>query len=67
MGRTGAEKQEFRDALERMMGMVELEVMLCIEGDIEQYHSQSLSSIILTNNTIIFLWMLRLMEELIIS
>ena len=31
--RTGVEKQEFRDALERMMGMVELDVMLCIEGD----------------------------------
>ena len=26
-------KQEFRDALERMMGMVEPEVMLCIAGD----------------------------------
>ena len=32
-GRTGAEKKEFRDTLERMMGMVELEVMLCIVGD----------------------------------
>ena len=32
-GRTGAEKREFRDALERMMGMVELKVMLCIDGD----------------------------------
>ena len=29
-GRTGAENQEFRDALERMMGVVELDVMLCI-------------------------------------
>ena len=28
-----AEKQEFRDALERMMGLVELDVMLCIAGD----------------------------------
>ena len=27
------EKQEFRDALEWLMGMVELEVMLCISGD----------------------------------
>ena len=27
------EKQEFRVALERMMGMVELEVMLCIAGE----------------------------------
>ena len=33
MGRTGVEKQDFRDALERMMGTVLLEVMLCIEGD----------------------------------
>ena len=32
-GRIGVEKQEFRDALERIMGMVELEVMLCIAGD----------------------------------
>ena len=32
-GRMGAEKEEFRDALERMMGLVELEVMLCIVGD----------------------------------
>ena len=29
----GVEKQEFSDALERMMGMVELEVMLCIAGN----------------------------------
>ena len=29
----GGEKQEFGDALKRMMGMVELEVMLCIAGD----------------------------------
>ena len=27
------EKQEFRDTLERLMGMVELEVRLCIAGD----------------------------------
>ena len=33
MGRTGAEKQESRDALVRMMGMVELDMMLCIAGD----------------------------------
>ena len=33
MGRTGAEKQEFRDTLERMMGMVELEVKLSLAGD----------------------------------
>ena len=33
MGRTGAEKQEFRDALERMVGMVEMDIMLCIMGD----------------------------------
>ena len=32
-GRTGVEKQEFRDALQRMMGLVELKVMLCIAGD----------------------------------
>ena len=32
-GRTDAEKEEFRDALERMIGLVELEVMLCIAGD----------------------------------
>ena len=32
-GRTRAEKQECRDALERMLGMVELDVMLCIAGD----------------------------------
>ena len=31
-GRMEAEKEEFRDALERMMGLVELEVM-CIVGD----------------------------------
>ena len=28
-----AEKQEFRDALELMIGMVELETLLCIAGD----------------------------------
>ena len=33
MGRMEAEKEEFRDALERMMGLVELEVMLFIAGD----------------------------------
>ena len=33
MRRPGAEKWEFRDSLERMMGLVELEVMLCIAGD----------------------------------
>ena len=32
-GRTGAEKQEFREALEWMMGMFELPMMLCIAGD----------------------------------
>ena len=32
-GRMEAEKEEFRDALERMMGLVELEVMLCIAED----------------------------------
>ncbi|KAI0231117.1 hypothetical protein LSAT2_018516 [Lamellibrachia satsuma] len=31
--RMETEKEEFRDALERMMGLVELEVMLCIAGD----------------------------------
>ena len=31
-GRMEAETEEFRDALERMMGLVELEVMLCIAG-----------------------------------
>ena len=31
-GRTGTE-QEFRDTLERMIGMFELDVMLCIVGD----------------------------------
>ena len=32
-GHIEAENQEFRDALERMMGIVELEVMLCISGN----------------------------------
>ena len=32
-GRTDAEKQEFREALEMMIGMVELETQLCIAGD----------------------------------
>ena len=32
-GRTEAEKQEFRDALEMMIGMVELETLICIAGD----------------------------------
>ena len=32
-GRTGAEKQEFRDVVERIMGMVELEVMPYVAGD----------------------------------
>ena len=32
-GRMEAEKEELRDVLERMMGLVELEVMLCIAGD----------------------------------
>ena len=32
-GRTKAEKQEFRDALEMMIGMVELETLLCIAGN----------------------------------
>ena len=32
-GRTEAEKEEFRDALERIMGLVELVVMLCIAGE----------------------------------
>ena len=32
-GRMEAEKEEFRDALERIMGLVELEVMLRIAGD----------------------------------
>ena len=32
-GRTEAEKEEFMDALGRMIGLVELEVMLCIAGD----------------------------------
>ena len=31
--RNEAEKQEFRDALERMLVMVELDGMLCIVGD----------------------------------
>ena len=31
-GMTEAEKQEFRDALEMMTGMVELETLLCIAG-----------------------------------
>ena len=30
--RIGADKQEFRDALETTMGMVELDVVLCIVG-----------------------------------
>ena len=33
-GRTEAEKQEFMDALEMMIGMVELEILLCIAGDV---------------------------------
>ena len=33
MERTGAVKHEFRDTLERMMRIVEMEVMLCIAGD----------------------------------
>ena len=32
-GRSGKEKQEFGDKLERMMEIVELDVMLCIMGD----------------------------------
>ena len=32
-GRTEVEKEEFRDSLERMIGLMELEVMLCIAGD----------------------------------
>ena len=32
-GRTEAEKEEFMDALERLMGLLELEVMLCMAGD----------------------------------
>ena len=32
-GRTEAENQEFRDALEMMIGMVELETLLCIAGN----------------------------------
>ena len=32
-GRTEAEKEEFKDVLERIMGLVELKVMLCIAGD----------------------------------
>ena len=31
-GRTEADKQEFRDALEMMIGMVGLETLLCIPG-----------------------------------
>ena len=31
-GRTEAEKQEFRDAFEMMIGMIELEILLCIAG-----------------------------------
>ena len=30
-------EEEFRDDLERMMGLVELEVMLCIAGDINAH------------------------------
>ena len=36
-GRTVAEKQKFRDPLEWMMGMVELEVMLCIARDFNMH------------------------------
>ena len=36
-GRTEAEKEEFMDALERMIGLVELEVMLCIAGDVNAH------------------------------
>ena len=32
-GRTGADRQEVRDALEMMIGMVELETLLCSAGD----------------------------------
>ena len=31
-GRTKAEKQEFGDALDMMIGMVDLETLLCITG-----------------------------------
>ena len=34
---TEAEKQEFRDALEMMIGMVELETLLCISGDFNDH------------------------------
>ena len=38
MGRTRAENQGFREALEMMMmGMVGLEVMLCIAGDVNTH------------------------------
>ena len=33
-GRTEAGKQEFMDVVERMIGIVELEVILCVEGDL---------------------------------
>ena len=36
-GRTEAEKREFGDALEMMIGMVELETLLCIAGDFNDH------------------------------
>ena len=36
-GRTEAEKQEFRDALLMMIGMVELETLLCTAGDVNAH------------------------------
>ena len=33
-GRTEAKKQEFRVALKMMLGMVELETLICIAGDV---------------------------------
>ena len=32
-GRTEAEKQDFRDEVEKMMGLVEVGTMLCVAGD----------------------------------
>ena len=34
---TGTENQEFWDALERMMGVVEVDVMLCIAGEFNMH------------------------------
>ena len=36
-GRTEAEKQDFRDEVEKMMGLVEVGTMLCVAGDVNAH------------------------------